>query len=133
MKLYLGEFEHTLDDRGRITLPRKIRAEIGEESIVVSRGFDTCIFGYDRTSWEREAQKHLEMPIVEQEARNIRRYLFSAAEVTEIDKLGRVLVPTPLKEYGKIEKDVVVVGAGDHFEIWDKDIWKVVSGKLQGV
>jgi MraZ protein len=127
MKLFLGEYEHALDDRGRITLPRKIRQELDERDVVLTRGFDTCIFGFDKSSWEREAGKHLETPVTDSEARSLRRYLFSGAQKAEIDKLGRILLPAQLKEYASISRDVTVIGAGDHFEIWDIEHWKAYS------
>lgn len=130
MKLFLGEYDHALDDRGRVTLPKKIRAEIEEREVVLSRGFDACIFGFDKGSWEREAAKHLEAPVTEGEARNLRRYLFAAALKVEIDKLGRILLPALLKEYANITGEVVVIGAGDHFEIWDKARWSKQAARL---
>lgn len=130
MKLFLGEYVHVLDDRGRITLPRKIRQELVGEEIVVSRGFDACIFGFDRESWEKEAEKHLEGSLTDPKSREIRRFLFAAAENIEIDRLGRILLPAHLKEHAKIEKNVVVVGAGDHFEIWEKTVWERQSATI---
>lgn len=124
MKVFLGEFDHVLDDRGRVTLPRKIRQEIDRDEVILSRGFDNCLFGFDRERWEREAEKHLDLSLTDPNGRNIRRYLFSAAENVEIDRLGRILLPAQLKEYASIVKDVVVVGAGDHFELWDRTLWK---------
>jgi MraZ protein len=124
MKLFLGEYDHSLDDRGRITLPRKIRQELGDGEIVLSKGFDACIFGYDRESWEKEAGKQLESPVTEQAGRELRRYLFAAAQKADIDKLGRILLPTHLKEYAGIRSEVKVIGAGDHFEIWDTSEWR---------
>jgi MraZ protein len=123
MKLFLGEYDHSLDDRGRITLPRKIRQELGDADIVLSKGFDACIFGYDRESWEKEAGKQLEQPVTEQKGRELRRYLFAAAQKADIDKLGRILLPTHLKEYAGVLNNVKVIGAGDHFEIWDTGKW----------
>lgn len=124
MKLFLGEYNHTLDERGRVTLPRKIRQEIGERQLVLTRGFDTCIFGYDLAAWEKEAAKQLETSVTTDEGRALRRYVFSAAEKVETDKLGRVILPTHLKEYAKVAGEVKVIGAGDHFEIWDTEHWK---------
>jgi MraZ protein len=124
MKIFLGEYEHMLDDRGRVTLPRKIRQELTGDEIVLSRGFDTCIFGFDRESWEKESQKHLETSLTDEKGRDIRRYLFAHAEQGEIDKLGRILLPAQLKEYSHLEKEVVIVGAGDHFEIWNRELWQ---------
>lgn len=130
MKLFLGEYDHTLDERSRVTLPRKIRQEIEEREVVLSRGFDACIFGFDKMSWEREAEKNLESPVVEAKGRELRRYLFAAAERVEIDKLGRILLPAQLKEYAKIDKNVVIIGAGDHFEIWPQDTWSLYANRL---
>lgn len=132
MKLFLGEYSHTLDDRGRITLPKKVRQELDEGTIVVSRGFDACIFGFDRTSWEKEAEKQLQAPVTETAGRQVRRYMFSAAEKVEIDKLGRLLLPTHLKEYAGISGNVMVIGAGDHFEIWDAKSWEAYAKTLDG-
>ena len=124
MKLFLGEYDHALDERGRVTLPKKIRQELNESDVVLSRGFDACIFGFDKESWEKEATKQLESPVTDSKARAIRRYMFAGAEKLEADKLGRILLPTLLKEYARIARDVKVVGAGDHFEIWDTKAWK---------
>lgn len=131
MKLFLGEYDHALDERGRVTLPKKIRHELGEEEIIVSRGFDACVFGFDKESWEKEATKQLEAPVTDQKARSIRRYMFAGAEKLEVDKLGRILLPALLKEYAHIKRSVMVIGAGDHFEIWDKDIWNTYAKDLQ--
>ncbi|OGG11281.1 division/cell wall cluster transcriptional repressor MraZ [Candidatus Gottesmanbacteria bacterium RBG_13_45_10] len=127
MKLFLGEYDHALDDRGRVTLPRKIRQELEEREIILSRGFDACIFGFDRISWEREAAKQLEAPVIEARARDIRRYMFAGAEKVEVDKLGRILLPALLKEYASIVRSVMVIGAGDHFEIWDTRKWEAYA------
>lgn len=133
MKLFLGEYVHSLDERGRVTLPRKIRQELEDGEIVLSRGFETCVFGFAKESWEKEATKQLEAPVTDSTGRKIRRYLFSAAQKVEIDKLGRILMPAQLKEYASISHEVVIIGAGDHFEIWDTKTWSAYSAKLKGV
>jgi MraZ protein len=130
MKLFLGEYDHALDDRGRITLPRKIRQELGGIEVVLSKGFDSCIFGFDRESWEKEAGKQLETPVTDEKGRNLRRYLFAAAINIEIDKLGRILLPTHLKEYAGIAGNLKVIGAGDHFEIWNDRNWEAYKETL---
>ncbi len=130
MKLFLGEYDHALDDRGRLTIPRKIRQELATDEVIVSRGFDACIFGFDKESWEREASKQLEAPVTDEKARQVRRYMFAGAEKVEADKLGRILLPALLKEYAGITANVVVVGAGDHFEIWDKTKWMEYKRRL---
>ena len=133
MKLFLGEYDHALDERGRVTLPRKIRQELDEREVVLSRGFDRCIFGFDKVSWEKEAGKQLEAPVTESKAREVRRYMFSGAQKAEIDKLGRILLPAQLKEYASINRDVIIIGAGDHFELWDTTLWKSYAAGLASV
>ncbi len=124
MSVFLGEYQHVLDERGRLSLPKKIRGELDSFEVVLTRGFEPCVFGYQKSTWLSEANKQLEIPIFEEKGRNLRRYVFSGAVAAEIDKLGRVLLPTNLKEYAGIKDEVVVIGAGDHFEIWNKETWK---------
>ncbi len=130
MKLFLGEYDHSLDDRGRVTLPRKIRQEIEEREIILAKGFEPCIFGFDRESWEREAAKHLDTPVTDEEGRKIRRYMFAGAQKAEIDKLGRILLPAQLKEYASISREIMVIGAGDHFEVWERSRWETYAKNL---
>ncbi len=122
--MFLGEYQHTLDDRGRLSLPKKIRQELDSVEVILTRGFESCIFGYQKSTWVSETQKQLEIPVFEEKGRNLRRYIFSAAVTAEIDKLGRILLPANLKEYAGIKGEVIVIGAGDHFEIWDSQKWK---------
>ncbi len=130
MKMFLGEYDHSLDERGRITLPKKIRLELDATEVILSRGFEACIFGFDRMSWEVEAAKHLEEPVTRPEARNLRRYMFSSAERVETDRIGRIVLPAHLKEHARITGKVAVIGAGDHFEIWDPTVWETYASKL---
>ena len=131
--MFLGEYDHSLDEKARVTLPRKIRQEIEDREIVLARGYEGCIFGFDRSSWEHESAKHLETPVTDEKGREVRRYLFAAAEKVEIDKLGRILLPALLKEYAAIAKDVKIVGAGDHFEVWDVARWKEYAVRLGNI
>lgn len=124
MSVFLGEFSHSLDDRGRLSLPKKIREELESVEVVLTRGFETCIFGYQKNTWLDDTKKQLEIPVFEERGRNLRRFTFSGAVPVEIDKLGRVLMPSNLKEYAGIKNEVMVIGAGDHFEIWDSKKWK---------
>ena len=133
MKLFLGEYDHAIDDRGRVTLPRKIRLEIGDEEVVLARGYEGCIFGFDKGSWEKEAAKHLDTPVTDDKGREVRRYLFGSAEKVAVDKLGRILLPAQLKEYASISRGVTVVGAGDHFEMWDTARWQTYAAGLKNV
>ena len=115
MSVFLGEFQHNLDDRGRLSLPKKLRQELASIEVVLTRGFENCIFGYPKELWLDEAKRQLEIPVFEEKGRNLRRYVFSAAVTAEIDKLGRVLIPTNLKDYAQIKNEVTVIGTGYHF------------------
>ncbi len=133
MKLFLGEYDHALDERGRVTLPRKIRQEIEDVEVILARGYEGCVFGFDKRSWEVEAAKHFDTPVTDEKGRQIRRYLFGSAQKVEVDKLGRILLPAQLKEYASISREVIVVGAGDHFEIWNRLRWQEYSKNLEGL
>ncbi len=133
MNLFLGEYDHNLDDRARVTLPRKIRQKLTGTELVLARGYEGCIFGFDKESWEREAGKHLDTPVTDEKGRQVRRFLFAGAQKVDIDKLGRILLPAQLKEHGLIVREVKVIGAGDHFEIWDSARWIQYAAKLETV
>lgn len=122
--MFLGEYLHSIDDRGRLALPKKIRLQITEKELVLARGFEKCILAYPRSAWERETGRELQLPISDSRGREIKRYLFSGAELVEMDKVGRILIPQLLKNYAGIRKEVAVLGAGDHFELWNPKIWR---------
>ncbi len=122
--MFFGQYYHSLDDRGRISLPKKIRNVIDSNEVILIKGFEPCIFGYEKRTWEENSSKELSNPISDKTSRDLRRYLFSAASAEEIDKVGRVLLPAMLKEYARIKSNVIIIGAGDHFEIWDEKTWK---------
>lgn len=129
--MFLGEYYTNFTGQGRVVLPRKIRQELGDEKeIILSRGFERCIWGFARQSWEKEAEKQLEAPITDPAARDLRRYLFSAAEIVGLDEQGRFVIPRALLEYADLKEGVTIIGAGDHFEIWDREIWKKYITKL---
>lgn len=121
--MFLGEHPTTLDAKRRLYLPKKIRDFLENSELVFSRGFESCIFVWLRQEWERSNQRNLENPITDLTARNVRRYLFSGAEILKEDKLGRFLVPEHLTKHAHLKSEVVLIGAGDHFEIWDKELW----------
>lgn len=123
--MFLGEYRLQFSGQGRVILPRKLRVNLaGEKILVLSRGMDGCIWGFTREGFEKEAQKQLDASIAEEKARFIRRYLFSASELVELDAQARFVISKALLEYAKIEDEVVIIGAGDHFEIWDPRTWQ---------
>ena len=122
--MFLGEYPALLDEKRRLYLPKKIRLQLGNNNVVLTRGFENCIFGWCFDDWEKSNKTYLEKPITDPEARNIRRYLFSGASVCEIDRLGRTILPDHLAKHCNILTEVMLIGAGDHFEIWNKNHWQ---------
>lgn len=120
----MGEYQPNITEGTRLALPRKLRDQISGDSLILSRGFEGCIFGYDKEDWLKEAEKQVILPISDTKARTIKRYLFSGAADIDIDVQGRLVIPAPLKDYAGISGDVVVIGAGDHFEIWNASSWR---------
>ncbi len=129
--MFLGEFKVKFTGLGRIVLPVKFRENLNEtRELVLSRGLDGCIWGFAKSDWEKEATKQLNAPITDKTARDLRRYLFSAAELVKLDDQGRFIIPKSLIDYADLNQvqlvfgQVVLIGAGDHFEIWKLDIWQ---------
>lgn len=121
--MFLGSYKTSFDlTSRRIALPIKIRDNLATSEIVLSFGFERCIFGFDTKEWQREAKKRFNESLSEKRGRDLRRFLFSAAEHIRLDDQGRFVIPVNLAKFAKITKPVVI-GAGDHFEIWDEKIW----------
>ena len=130
--MFLGSWEPSFDRlTRRIALPKKISDYLATGKLILSYGFEKCIFGFDTKSWEKESRKQLDRPITDRDARDTRRFFFSAAEPVRIDAQGRVVIPTSLLEYAQIKKPIII-GAGDHFEIWDVANWQQEQLRLQG-
>ena len=121
--MFLGSYEPSFDEISRrLALPKKIRDYLATSEIILSYGFEQCIFGFDTKSWEKESEKQLARPVTDRTARSTRRFIFSSAERVSLDTQGRVVIPGDLLQYAKIKKPIVI-GAGDHFEIWNKTNW----------
>ena len=123
MKMFLGEYQPNLTDGSRLALPKKLREQILGDEVVLSRGFEKCIFVYDKQDWLNESQKQIDNPITDSKTRDLRRYMFAAATDSKLDAQGRIIVPGNLLSYAGIEKEVTVIGAGDHIEIWNTQNW----------
>jgi len=119
--MFMGEYHHTIDDKGRLTIPSKIRYELGE-TFVVTRGLDGCLFVYPKNVWDNIVRKYQELPNVK-DARNFMRFFLSGATDTQFDKQGRINIASPLIKYAELKKDCVVIGVGDRLEIWSEDRW----------
>jgi len=130
--MLLGEFEHTLDDKNRLTLPARFRQAFAE-GIVVTRGIDGCLHAYTRDDWATLVQGSLAtLNPLSKEGRRMQRFFFSGAAETELDKQGRVGLPAALLQHAKLERDVVVAGVHDHLEIWDRDAWRRELAEVEG-
>ena len=120
--MFLGEFSHTIDDKGRLTLPSKFRAELAG-GLVVTRGIDKCLFVFPQGGWIDLANKVSNLPLTESQAREFRRLLFSGASDDVPDKQGRVLLPQYLREYAGLNSEVIVAGLNTHLELWNPTAW----------
>jgi MraZ protein len=130
--MLLGEYEHTLDDKNRVTLPAKFR-EAFAGGIVLTRWMESCVAAYPRDGWERLVTGRLApLDPLSAEARKLQRYFFAGAADGELDKQGRILIPPSLLGHGGLTRDVVVAGVHDHVEIWDREAWRSQLAELEG-
>lgn len=121
--MFLGEYQTQFSGRGRVILPKKLREGISGDEIILSKGFEGCIWGFDKKIWEKEAEKQLEVSSLDKKARLLRRYIFSSSITVELDRQGRFVIPGSLLNYAQVKGEVVIIGAGDHFEVWQKSLW----------
>lgn len=120
--MFMGEFQHTIDTKGRLIVPSKLRDKLGEK-FIVTRGLDGCLFGYPLPEWEKLEAKLNAMPLANKEARTFVRFFYSAATECEIDKQGRINIPPTLREHAKLTKNCVITGVANRIEIWDDGRW----------
>lgn len=125
--MLIGEYNHTIDAKGRLNFPAKMREVLGE-SFIVTRGLDHCLNVYSLTEWAKLEQSIGALP--RNKRRDIERFFFSGAVEVIPDRQGRIVISANLREYAKFDKNIVVVGASDHAEIWDETIWKQEFDKL---
>ena len=121
--MFMGEFNHTIDTKGRLIVPSKFRELLGDE-FVVTKGLDGCLFVYPADEWKIIEDKFREVSQFSKEARKFARFFFAGAASCEVDKQGRVLLPAVLREFAGLEKEVVLAGVLNHIEIWSKDRWE---------
>ncbi len=130
--MFLGEYAHTIDDKGRLTLPAKYRAELAA-GVVVTRGIDKCLFVFPMEQWKKLAEQVSALPLTDPYAREFRRLIFSGATDTELDKQGRVLLPQYLRDYAALDGNVIVAGLDTHMEIWTPDAWNTIRANFDSV
>ena len=120
--MFMGEYHHTIDDKGRITIPAKLRYELGEE-FIVSKGLDGCLFLYPKDEWNNVTAKYKELPNT-RDARNYLRIMLGGAVNSEFDKQGRINISGPLINHADLKKDCIIIGVNERLEIWSKDRWE---------
>ncbi len=121
--LLIGEYEHSIDAKGRIIMPAKLRNDMGEK-FIVTKGLDGCLFAFSQNEWLNFETKLKTLPLADKNARNFVRFFLSGATECEIDKQGRFLIPNNLRTAANLEKEAVIIGVGTRLEIWDKQTWQ---------
>jgi len=124
--MFMGEYNHTIDAKGRLIIPSKFREVLGD-NFVVTKGLDGCLFVYDNTEWAAFEEKLKALPLMNKESRKFVRFFLAGAAGVEMDKQGRILIPSVLREFAALDKDVVLAGVGGHIEIWSKERWAETS------
>lgn len=120
--MFMGEYHHNIDDKGRIIIPSKFRYELGEK-FIATRGLEKCLFIYSLDEWNNIVSKLKSLPFTKKDARDFIRFFLSGAAECEFDKQGRINITSPLVSYAGLNKEVVIIGANDRIEIWSKEGW----------
>lgn len=128
--MLIGEYIHTLDPKKRLALPSKFRKELGKK-VVITRGLDNCLFVYPIKAWQKMSTKIAELPIGQADTRGFGRFMLAGAVESDIDAIGRILVPDFLKDFAKLGTQVSVIGVHDRVELWSKDIWDEYRGRIE--
>lgn len=124
--MFMGEYNHTIDTKGRLIIPSKFRELLGNE-FVVTKGLDGCLFVYSNEEWAGIEEKFRSIPLTTKDARKFSRFFFAGAAACEVDKQGRILLPQVLREFADLQKDVVLAGVLSRIEIWSKERWQNTS------
>lgn len=125
-----GEFNHSIDSKGRLIIPSKLRDSLGEH-FVITKGMDGCLFLYPENEWEAFEDKLRTLPLTNKKAREFKRFFLGSAVDGEIDKQGRILISTSLRTYANLDKEVVLAGVLDKVEIWSKDAWEARTAEIE--
>ena len=128
--MFLGEFSHSIDDKGRLTLPAKFRPDLGQ-GVVVTRGVDKCLFIFTLEEFQHIADRLGQLPMTQAEGREFSRHFFSGASDVEVDKQGRILIPQNLREYAGLNGEAIVAGVNTRIEVWDVQAWQQVRANFE--
>jgi len=131
MLMFIGEYEHTLDEKKRVSLPKAFRSGLGKR-MVMTRGLDNCLFVYSRSAWEKVAAKLDKLSFAQADTRGFNRFLLSGAVEVEVDAAGRILIPEHQKEFAGLGKTIVFAGVSDRVEVWDAATWKSYKKRIVG-
>ncbi|MEK7151486.1 MAG: division/cell wall cluster transcriptional repressor MraZ [Patescibacteria group bacterium] len=128
--MLIGEYKHTIDVKKRLSIPVKLRKEIGNKA-VLTRGLDNCLFLFPIKEWEQLAEKLGKLPFGQQDTRSFVRLLLSGASEVEMDQLGRILIPDFLKNYASLKKTAIIAGLFNRLEVWDEDRWNDYKNNIE--
>ena len=128
--MFISEYRHTIDDKGRTSIPSKFRGELAS-GCVVTRGLDKCLWVYPNGEWQKLAEKIADLPITQKNARSFARLMLAGASDVSLDRIGRVNLPSYLREYADIKKDVVIVGIYNRIEIWPAAAWENFKNEME--
>lgn len=128
--MFMGEYQHNIDAKGRLIIPSKFREHI-LQGFVVTRGMDGCLFGYPLAEWQKLEEKLKKLPLTKRDNRAFTRFFFSGATEIELDKTGRINIPKNLLDYAKIDKECVILGVSNRVEIWDHSTWNAYYEKSE--
>ncbi len=128
--MFIGEYEHTLDEKKRVMLPKAFRLSLGKK-MVITRGLDNCLFIYSSEAWEKVAEKLGTLSFAQADTRGFNRFILSGAAEVEADGAGRILIPDHQKLFAGLKKDVVFAGVSDRVEVWDAEVWKSYKQRIE--
>lgn len=120
--MFMGEYCHNLDEKSRIVIPSNFRDEL-KNNFIIAKGLEKCLYIFSKNEWDKVVSKLENLPFTKKDVRIFKRSFFSGAANVELDKSGRIVISSNLKEYARIKRECVIIGAGDRIEIWDKDEW----------
>ena len=128
--MFMSQYNHTIDAKGRVIIPAKFREKLGD-SFVITKGLDGCLYGYAKEEWSAFEEKLGTLPITNKNSRQFTRFFLAGAAECELDKQGRILIPSVLREFAGLDKDVVLVGVASKIEIWSKERWDESNGEYE--
>ena len=128
--MFIGEYQHSIDQKGRVAVPAKFRPQLGT-GVVVTRGLDHCLFVYTETEWQKLAQKLVALPLTQANSRAFVRLMLAGAMQVSLDSQGRILLPDYLREYAGLNKEAVIAGLFNRVEIWDKQKWQEYKARTE--